>query len=347
MAAGNPNWHIMQQQSNIHSNSSLFSLLHHQLSLHGGSPNNSSSSSSSSSSKSSSSSSTSSLPSNSLIDEQSPHQQPWSQIIMSEEESLGLSTHLQGMNPSPVDHPKATLNNENMLFSHGDDEYQFIKQEVYGHGGHEHGHGHHDMSYHDHEAIHHQMADMRSSTWSHMVLQVSSPKSCVTNLSDNYNHKNNTNNFMDFSSSSCKDRQHAQYSFESNSQATTGSAPKKPRVQSSSIPPLKVRKEKLGDRITALHQLVSPFGKTDTASVLIETIGCIRFLQGQIQALSSPYLGIPPSKNHHFNYVAKDESPKELRSRGLCLVPISFAHFVGTDNNTAAEYWAPSLAGGF
>ncbi|PHU24391.1 Transcription factor bHLH68 [Capsicum chinense] len=52
-----------------------------------------------------------------------------------------------------------------------------------------------------------------------------------------------------------------------------------------------VRKEKLGDRITALHQLVSPFGKTDTASVLSEAIGYIRFLQAQIQALSSPYMG--------------------------------------------------------
>ncbi|PHT47321.1 Transcription factor bHLH68 [Capsicum baccatum] len=52
-----------------------------------------------------------------------------------------------------------------------------------------------------------------------------------------------------------------------------------------------VRKEKLGDRITALHQLVSPFGKTDTASVLSEGIGYIRFLQAQIQALSSPYMG--------------------------------------------------------
>ncbi|MED6208929.1 hypothetical protein PIB30_049769 [Stylosanthes scabra] len=53
---------------------------------------------------------------------------------------------------------------------------------------------------------------------------------------------------------------------------------------------LKVRKEKLGDRITALHQLVSPFGKTDTASVLMEAIGYIGFLHAQIQALTSPYL---------------------------------------------------------
>ncbi|KAE8718803.1 hypothetical protein F3Y22_tig00109987pilonHSYRG00041 [Hibiscus syriacus] len=45
----------------------------------------------------------------------------------------------------------------------------------------------------------------------------------------------------------------------------------------SNLAPLKVRKEKLGCRITTLHQLVSPFGKTDTASVLLEAIGYIRF----------------------------------------------------------------------
>ncbi|XP_010552489.1 PREDICTED: transcription factor bHLH110 [Tarenaya hassleriana] len=66
---------------------------------------------------------------------------------------------------------------------------------------------------------------------------------------------------------------------------------KKPRVESrSSCPPLKVRKEKLGERIAALQQLVSPFGKTDTASVLMEAIGYIKFLQNQIETLSVPYM---------------------------------------------------------
>ncbi|KAF8719347.1 hypothetical protein HU200_024053 [Digitaria exilis] len=66
---------------------------------------------------------------------------------------------------------------------------------------------------------------------------------------------------------------------------------KKPRIATpSSMPTFKVRKEKLGDRITALQQLVSPFGKTDTASVLHEAIEYIRFLHDQVASLSSPYL---------------------------------------------------------
>ncbi|KAG8086901.1 hypothetical protein GUJ93_ZPchr0010g9264 [Zizania palustris] len=50
----------------------------------------------------------------------------------------------------------------------------------------------------------------------------------------------------------------------------------------SPLPTFKVRKEKLGDRITSLQQLVSPFGKTDTASVLHETIEYIKFLHDQV-----------------------------------------------------------------
>ncbi|XP_027926477.1 transcription factor bHLH68-like isoform X4 [Vigna unguiculata] len=147
-----------------------------------------------------------------------------------------------------------------------------------------------------------------------------------------------------------------------NSTATL-SVCKKARVQSSSSQaPLKVRKEKLSDRITTLHQLVSPFGKTDTASVLLEAIGYIRFLQGQIEALSSPYLddasknttnqqsvdgertcvfpedpGLLLKENNGLkrkggtNQEAEDKA-KELKSRGLCLVPVSCTQHVVTQN---------------
>ncbi|KAF1879149.1 hypothetical protein Lal_00047821 [Lupinus albus] len=46
---------------------------------------------------------------------------------------------------------------------------------------------------------------------------------------------------------------------------------------------VQVPKVKLADKITALQQIVSPFGKTDTASVLFEAIGYIKCLQEQVQ----------------------------------------------------------------
>ncbi|KAF2304838.1 hypothetical protein GH714_039142 [Hevea brasiliensis] len=160
----------------------------------------------------------------------------------------------------------------------------------------------------------------------------------------------------------------------------TGGALKKARVQPSSTQStFKVRKEKLGDRVTALHQLVSPFGKTDTASVLLEAIGYIRFLQSQIEALSLPYLGRGSSNMRQQQYQQSvqgerncifpedpgqllndncvkrkgastqqdynEEPQKDLRSRGLCLVPLSCTLQVGSDNG--ADYWAPALGGGF
>ncbi|RAL37186.1 hypothetical protein DM860_004108 [Cuscuta australis] len=209
-------------------------------------------------------------------------------------------------------------------------------------------------------------------------------KSCLTSLSSN---------MLDFSNKS--DARHSPQDHSSecvSTAATTGGGPatKKPRIQpsSSTQSTFKVRKEKLGDRITALHQLVSPFGKTDTASVLLEAIGYIRFLQSQIEALSMPYLGrnnnglgnnmrhphqslVQAERNclfpedpgqllndncmkrkgtsgHHHQQQSKDsheEAKKDLRSKGLCLVPISCTLQVGSDN-IGADYWAPAAFGG-
>ncbi|XP_071914650.1 uncharacterized protein [Coffea arabica] len=117
---------------------------------------------------------------------------------------------------------------------------------------------------------------------------------------------------------------------------------KKPRVLApqSSCATLKVRKEKLGDRIAALHRLVSPFGKTDTASVLTEAIGYIQFLQDQIQTLSMAYLKSSRSskscratRGQEVLSMKEDEDEEEramhdLRSRGLCLVPLAFTSYV-------------------
>ncbi|KAG2574040.1 hypothetical protein PVAP13_7KG295800 [Panicum virgatum] len=50
-----------------------------------------------------------------------------------------------------------------------------------------------------------------------------------------------------------------------------------------SPPKAQAPKVKLGEKITALQQIVSPFGKTDTSSVLFETIGYIKFLHEQLR----------------------------------------------------------------
>ncbi|XWS26825.1 hypothetical protein CRYUN_Cryun26dG0063200 [Craigia yunnanensis] len=219
---------------------------------------------------------------------------------------------------------------------------------------------------HANEDFHHQAT---KPAWSHQIITAaSSPKSCVTSFSSN---------MLDFSGNKLADGRQPppDRSSECNSTAT-GGALKKARVQPSATQStFKVRKEKLGDRITALHQLVSPFGKTDTASVLLESIGYIRFLQSQIEALSLPYMGSGSGNMRQQQSVRKtliiisliylllnencmkrkggpdqqdscDQEPKkDLRSRGLCLVPVSCTLQVGSDNG--ADYWAPALGGGF
>ncbi|KAL5555303.1 hypothetical protein UlMin_037539 [Ulmus minor] len=47
----------------------------------------------------------------------------------------------------------------------------------------------------------------------------------------------------------------------------------------------KDKKENLAARIVALQQLVSPYGKTDTASVLNEAMEYIQFLHEQVQSI--------------------------------------------------------------
>ncbi|XP_014515780.1 transcription factor bHLH68 isoform X2 [Vigna radiata var. radiata] len=220
---------------------------------------------------------------------------------------------------------------------------------------------------------HDQEFQVSGAPWSHMLPVSSSPMSSVVASFSS------SNNLLDFTYNKEDHRKNQlpDHTSECNNTTATAGVYKKTKCQpSSSQPPLKVRKEKLGDRITALHQLVSPFGKTDTASVLLEAIGYIRFLQGQIEALSSPYLGNgsknmrnPQSQQVHGernsvfpedpgqllndnglkrkgapNQDAKDK-PKDLRSRGLCLVPVSCTQHVGNENG--ADYWAPAYGSGF
>ncbi|XP_011024744.1 PREDICTED: transcription factor bHLH110-like isoform X2 [Populus euphratica] len=83
------------------------------------------------------------------------------------------------------------------------------------------------------------------------------------------------------------------------------------------------RSQKLSDKITALQKLVSPYGKTDTASVLQEASLYIKLLQEQIQnliqMLTSSYSRARPIQQSQ----EIEGRLVDLRSRGLCFVPIS------------------------
>ncbi|XBI19670.1 hypothetical protein VPH35_061128 [Triticum aestivum] len=136
------------------------------------------------------------------------------------------------------------------------------------------------------------------------------------------------------------------------SEPDSPAAAKRPRIEAPSpLPTFKVRKEKLGDRITALQQLVSPFGKTDTASVLHEANEYIKFLHDQVASLTYPYLkNVNPLQQFQQkgSENAKDdggEPKKDLRSRGLCLVPVATTYTVASE--TVPEFWYPTFGGTF
>ncbi|KAE8696300.1 Basic helix-loop-helix DNA-binding superfamily protein isoform 3 [Hibiscus syriacus] len=80
----------------------------------------------------------------------------------------------------------------------------------------------------------------------------------------------------------------------------------------------KDKKDKVSERVVTLQQLVSPYEKTDTTSVLLEAVQYIRFLHEQV----------------------KDIEHYSLRSQGLCLVPILYTVGVARSNN-GADIWAP------
>ncbi|CAH2036276.1 unnamed protein product [Thlaspi arvense] len=109
----------------------------------------------------------------------------------------------------------------------------------------------------------------------------------------------------------------------------------------SSVGKAKAKKVKLGEKITALQQLVSPYGKTDTASVLHETMGYIKFLQDQVQVLSSPYLKHQPLDDEDNGDINPTTKVKELKSNGLCLVPLDWT--VHVENTNGADLWSPAI----
>ncbi|KAG0458559.1 hypothetical protein HPP92_023716 [Vanilla planifolia] len=81
---------------------------------------------------------------------------------------------------------------------------------------------------------------------------------------------------------------------------------------------LREKKDRIGERVATLQQLVSPFGKSDTASVLTEATAYIKFLHDQLQ----------------------EGEGCSLRSRGLCLMPLATTVLIARSNG--ADIWAPN-----
>ncbi|CAN6233985.1 unnamed protein product [Urochloa humidicola] len=141
------------------------------------------------------------------------------------------------------------------------------------------------------------------------------------------------------------------------SEERTSTVKKSKQEGSKASPPKQqVPKVKIGEKITALQQIVSPFGKTDTASVLFETIKYIKFLHEQVQLLSEPYTNSSRNKGNLpwvVEHAAAETTSKQggdgaaehdLRDRGLCLVPVSWTPQVYRDG-TAMDYWTPAYRG--
>ncbi|CAL9079343.1 unnamed protein product [Musa textilis] len=96
----------------------------------------------------------------------------------------------------------------------------------------------------------------------------------------------------------------------------------------------KEKKDKIGERVAKLQQLVSPFGKSDTASVLLEATAYIKFLHDQVQVLSAPYLQTTVTET------VEERECYSLRSRGLCLMPVASTLEIAQSNG--ADLWAPA-----
>ncbi|XP_056693156.1 transcription factor bHLH133-like isoform X1 [Spinacia oleracea] len=100
------------------------------------------------------------------------------------------------------------------------------------------------------------------------------------------------------------------------------------------------RSQKLSDKISALQELVSPYGKTDTASVLQEACIYIKIIHQEIRRLGISYFELRSSLQSHLQ--GDIERQSDLQSKGLCLVPVSTMKTItkeslGADHQTASR----------
>ncbi|BFG17377.1 hypothetical protein CerSpe_036510 [Prunus speciosa] len=181
------------------------------------------------------------------------------------------------------------------------------------------------------------------------LVDIHAPKPCFksSNISDQYSKKQASSTRVSSGRGQGIANEGKKKRTDDTSSETVLKKPKQETSTVSSSVKMQAPKVKLGDRITALQQIVSPFGKTDTASVLYEAIQYIKFLQDQVHVLlSSPYL----KTNSHKDPWATDrkdhkgDAKVDLKNKGLCLVPISCTPQVYREN-TGSDYWTPTYRG--
>ncbi|CAA2969625.1 transcription factor bHLH123 [Olea europaea subsp. europaea] len=85
------------------------------------------------------------------------------------------------------------------------------------------------------------------------------------------------------------------------------------------------------------------------AFVLSEAIEYIKFLHEQVRVLSTPYMKsgspIQLQQNSDKSKVPEQGPRQDLRSRGLCLVPISSTYPV--THESSVDFWTPTFGGTF
>ncbi|KAL6010230.1 hypothetical protein ACLOJK_000661 [Asimina triloba] len=96
------------------------------------------------------------------------------------------------------------------------------------------------------------------------------------------------------------------------------------------------KKEKLGERIIALQKLVSPYGKVGGAELAVLATPSFFFCKTAAECIFNLQEEAEEEEG------GEAESRYNLRSRGLCLVPVECTVHVARSNG--ADLWSPAMA---
>ncbi|KAJ6981865.1 hypothetical protein NC653_025075 [Populus alba x Populus x berolinensis] len=152
------------------------------------------------------------------------------------------------------------------------------------------------------------------------LIDIQVPKPCFKsiNLSDSRNQGLQTSSPTGKGHGTTNERKRRR------SEETSETAAKKAKHESSTVSSVKIQapKVKLSERVTALQQIVSPFGRLFSSPCMKTT-----------NSHKDPWGGLDRKD--------KGDARIDLRSRGLCLVPISCTPQIYHEN-AGSDYWTPT-----